>query len=279
LSSGQPFSLGLGSRFSHNIRREEASFVLEMKGVIMKRAVIGFWCLALAAALPTAVPALADEAKPGVWDPLESVNRGVYSFNSAFDDSIAHQVATAYGSTVPESVRAGVDNVFTNLREPLTVVASGLSGDLKNAGLSAGRFAINTTAGIAGIYDVATGMGWVSRPADFGMTMCHYNVPTGPYLVLPFIGASTARDAVGVVAAYWAAFWTLEGWAPTYIVADRAAAYGSVPAPASAATAPADGYAAQRDQFLALRAGACDNSVAGLKASPFGGVTAAAPHS
>jgi phospholipid-binding lipoprotein MlaA len=251
--------------------------VLDKLGVNMKRAAIGFWSLAVAAALLTALPASADEAKAGVWDPLESVNRGVYSFNSAFDDSVAHQVATAYDSTVPESVRAGVDNVFTNLREPLTVVASGLSGDLKNAGLSAGRFAINTTAGIGGIYDVATGMGWVSRPADFGMTMCHYNVPAGPYLVLPFIGASTARDAVGVLAAYWAAFWTLEGWAPTYIVADRAAAYVATPAAGAAAAAPADGYAAQRDQFVALRAGACDGG-AGLKAGPFGEVTTA-PHS
>jgi len=247
----------------------------------MKTAVIGFWCLAVAAALPTALPAWADEAKPGVWDPLEPVNRGVYSLNSAFDDSVAHPVASAYDSAVPESVRTGVDNVFTNLREPLTVVASGLSGDLKNAGLSAGRFAINTTAGIGGIFDVATRMGWVSQPADLGMTMCHYNVPAGPYLVLPFIGASTARDAVGVLAAYWAAFWTLEGSAPTYLVADRAAAYVSTPAAATAATAPVDGYAAQRDQFLAMRAGACDGSLAGnqLKAGPFGEVTAAAPHS
>jgi len=150
---------------------------------------------------------------------------------------------------------------------------------MKNAGLSAGRFAINTTAGLGGIYDVATGMGWVSRPADLGMTMCHYNVPPGPYLVLPFIGASTARDAVGVLAAYWAAFWGLDGWAPTYIVADRAVAYA--PRYAAVTAAPADGYAAQRDQFVALRAGACDGSLAGnqLKASPFGGVTAAAPHS
>ena len=175
---------------------------------------------------------------------------------------------------------AVVRNLINNPRTPLDLslglLPHMLSGDLKNAGLSAGRFAINTTAGIGGIYDVATGMGWVSRPADFGMTMCHYNVPAGPYLVLPFIGASTARDAVGVLAAYWAAFWTLEGWAPTYIVTDRAGAYVSTPA--AAAAAPADGYAAQRDQFVALRAGACDGSVAGLKASPFGGVTPA-PHS
>jgi len=246
----------------------------------MKRAVIGFWCLAVAAALPSALPAWADDAKPAAWDPLESFNRGVYSFNSAFGDSVANQVATAYDSSVPESVRAGVDNVFTNLREPLTAVASGLSGDMKNAGLSAGRFAINTTAGLGGIYDVATGMGWVSRPTDLGMTLCRYDVPAGPYLVLPFVGATTVRDAVGVLAAYWAAFFVLEDWAPVYIVADRADAYAASHGSGAAAAAPADGYADQRDQYLAQRAGACDGTLTAdrLKAGPYGRVMEATPH-
>jgi phospholipid-binding lipoprotein MlaA len=247
---------------------------------MMKRSVIAFCGLAVAAAMLTAPPAWADNAKPGMWDPLESLNRSVYSFNSAFGTSVANQIATAYDSTVPESVRAGVDNVFTNLREPLTVVASGLSGDMKNAGLSAGRFAINTTAGIGGVYDVATRMGWVSRPTDFGMTLCHYNVPPGPYLVLPFVGASTVRDAAGVLAAYWAAFWVLEGWAPAYIIADRAVSY-STDHPASAPEAAVgDAYAEQRDHYQTLRAGLCDGSIPGdrLKAGPIGRVAEVAPH-
>jgi phospholipid-binding lipoprotein MlaA len=190
-------------------------------------------------------------------------------------------MATAYDSAVPASVRAGVDNVFTNLREPLTVVASGLSGDLNNAGLSAGRFAINTTVGLAGVYDVATGMGWVSRPTDFSTTLCHYNVPAGPYLVLPFIGSSTVRDAVGVLAAYWATFWVLDEWAPAYIVADRAVAYStSRSAAVPAAAAAGDAYVVQRDQYQTLRAGVCDGSIPGdrLKAGPLGRVVEAAPH-
>jgi phospholipid-binding lipoprotein MlaA len=246
----------------------------------MKRSVVGSWCLAVAAAMLVALPAWADTAKPGVWDPLESLNRSVYSFNSAFGSSVADQIATAYDSAVPESVRTGVDNVFKNLREPLTVVASGLSGDMKNAGLSAGRFAINATAGIGGVYDVATGMGWVSRPTDLGMTMCHYSVPPGPYLVLPFIGSSTVRDAAGVLATYWAAFWVLEGWAPAYIIADRAVAYSANHPGSTPEAAVGDAYAAQRDHYQTLRAGLCDGNIPGsqLKASPLGRVMEVAPH-
>ena len=245
----------------------------------MKRSLMGFACLAVAAVLLTASAARADNAAPGVWDPLESLNRGVYSFNSAFGSSVATQVATAYDSAVPESVRTGVDNVFTNLREPLTAVASGLSGDMKNAGLSAGRFAINTTAGIAGVFDVATTMGWVSRPTDLGTTLCRYHMPAGPYLVLPFVGPSTVRDTVGVLAAYWAAFWAFEGWAPAYIVADRAVAY-TTNRPAAATDTAGDGYAEQRDRFQALRSGLCDGSLPAdhLKASPLGRVIEVAPH-
>ena len=247
----------------------------------MKRAVVGFCGLAMLAAAMTALPARADDAKAAIWDPLESVNRTIYSFNSAFGSSIATQIATAYESAVPDSVRAGVDNVFTNLREPVTVVAAGLGGDLRNAGLSAGRFAINSTVGIGGVYDVASGMGWVSRPTDFGTTLCRYNLPAGPYLVLPFIGPTTIRDTAGVLATYWATFWLLDGWAPAYIIADRAVAYTTNRPATMPAAEAGDAYAEQRDHYQALRTGLCDGSIPGdrLKASPLGRVVEVAPHS
>jgi phospholipid-binding lipoprotein MlaA len=214
------------------------------------------------------------------WDPFESFNRSIYAFNSAFGSSVALNVASSYQATLPDGVRAAVGNFFTNLREPLTIVASALNADFANAGTSAGRFAINTTAGIVGLFDVATPMGWVSRPQDFGTTLCKYRLPTGPYIVLPFIGPSTLRDTAGSAASYVGSFWALTGWARrTYIFADRAASYVTDQAPAavraaSAHATAADGYAEQRRKYLELREALCEDRIPAerLKASPLGRV-------
>jgi phospholipid-binding lipoprotein MlaA len=228
------------------------------------------------AAQPAATPQ--PEAATGTsWDPFESFNRAVYRFNSAFGESVALKVASGYQSAVPQGVQAAVGNFFTNLREPLTIVASALNADFNNAGTSAGRFAINTTAGIGGLFDVATKMGWVSRPQDFGITLCKYKLPAGPYVVLPFVGPSTVRDTAGSAASYVATFWALDDWAPTYIVADRAVSYVTDQAPALAGTEPAagtDGYAAQRSKYLELREALCQDRIPAerLKASPLGRV-------
>jgi phospholipid-binding lipoprotein MlaA len=247
---------------------------------------LGICCLAVAlsstahaqnSALSAAAPQ--PEATAGAsWDPFESFNRAVYSFNSAFGESVATKVASGYQSAVPQGVQAAVGNFFTNLREPLTVVASALNADFSNAGTSVGRFAINTTAGVGGLFDVATKMGWVSRPQDFGTTLCKYKVPSGPYVVLPFVGPSTVRDTAGSAASYVASFWALDDWAPGYILADRAASYvtdgapGAVPA--SAAGISSDGYAEQRSRYLELREGLCQDRIPAerLKASPLGRV-------
>jgi phospholipid-binding lipoprotein MlaA len=226
---------------------------------------------------PTTAGAAAASAN---WDPFESFNRSIYSFNSAFGGSVASEVATGYRATVPEEVQAAIDNFFTNLREPLTFVASTLNADFRNAGTSAGRFAINTTAGIGGLFDVATKVGWVSRPQDFGTTLCKYKLPAGPYVVLPFIGPSTVRDTAGSLASYIASYWALGGWGRrTYILADRTASYLTDRAPAAirAAALPAasvDGYAEQRRKYLELRDALCKDSIPAerLKASPLGRV-------
>jgi phospholipid-binding lipoprotein MlaA len=234
----------------------------------------------LAAALAAAsLPAKAQTAVAQPWDPIETVNRAVYNFNVAFATTVAWPVADAYRATVPEAVQAGVDNVFTNLREPVTAVSSGLQGDLNNAGLSVGRFAVNSTAGIGGIFDVATRLGWVSRPQDLGATLCSYNVPAGPYLVLPFIGPATTREAVGLGLVWYATFGLLDEWALTYIVADRGAAFAADP-PRDVSGA-ADPYLARRADYYAVREAACDAATPAerLKASPLGQVVETAPKS
>jgi phospholipid-binding lipoprotein MlaA len=245
----------------------------------MKRKLAGAWVVAGFLAVLAAPAQAASGPAPAAWDPLESVNRSIYAFNAAFGSSVAVKIADAYEAAVPEAVRAGIDNFFTNLREPLTLVSSLLQGDLDNAGRSAGRFAVNSTAGIAGIFDVAGKMNLVSRPTDLGTTLCRYKVPAGPYLVLPFIGPTTARDAAGVAAAYAGAFWLLEDWAPPYIVADRAAAFAGDRPVVADETPGSDYYTVQREQYQEQRAALCsDNPPASLKASPLGKVIETAPH-
>ncbi|PZQ83713.1 MAG: hypothetical protein DI549_07605 [Ancylobacter novellus] len=259
--------------------------------------------LALAGALlaSMAAPASAQVTAPSVWDPLEQLNRATYAFNTAFVAVVAAPVIGAYRATVPESVQTGVDNVFTNLREPLTALSSGLQGDFSNLGVSIGRFAINSTAGIGGVFDVATRMGWVSRPEDLGTTMCSYGVPPGPFVVLPFVGPSTTREAVGTLAVYGLTYGIADDYGLGYVVADRAVAAASdlplpaaqttivvTPAPTTppAAAAPetptlptvtttgVPSYEDVRTQYLAFRQQLCTDSVpaAELKPSPLGGI-------
>jgi len=218
----------------------------------------------------------AARADSAVWDPLESINRATYNLNSMLWSAVVQPVTGAYRSNIPPAVQTGLDNAFTNLREPLVAVSSGLQGDFHNAGLSLGRFAINTTEGILGIYDVATPQGWVSRSEDFGSTLCTYGIGTGPYIVLPFLGPSTAREATATIATYALGYGlrVLGGRAATaYFLADRSVAVVNRPV----LPPIADPYILQRDAFLALRRDVCSHALAPgqLKAGAFGSVTRA----
>ena len=200
-------------------------------------------------------------------DPLESINRAIYAFNTAFTSVVSAPVADAYRTTLPTDVQTGVDNFFTNLREPVTIVGSALEGDYSNTGNATMRFAINSTAGIGGVFDVATEMSWTARPIDLGTVLCRYDIGTGPYLVLPFIGPSNLRDTVGLGATYWATFGILEDWGLTYIVVDR-----TVSRAADQAPGPTPSYEDQRNTHLAFREALCDGTLPTetLKASPLG---------
>ena len=132
-------------------------------------------------------------------DPIEGVNRGIYKFNDVTDKYAIKPVATAYKAIAPTPVRKGFNNFFSNLGSITTVLNDLLQLKFANAFTDAGRFIINSTFGIAGFIDVAGMDGIVNRKEDFGQTLGYWGVGNGPYLVLPFLGASTLRDTGGFV--------------------------------------------------------------------------------
>jgi phospholipid-binding lipoprotein MlaA len=128
-------------------------------------------------------------------DPIEPFNRGVYRFNDALDRAVLKPVAKGYVKVTPEFVRTGVGNFFENLAYPSTVVNQLLQGKVKEAGQDSARLLINTTLGWGGIFDVATGASLPKHQEDSGQTLGKWGVPAGPYLVLPFMGPASLRDA------------------------------------------------------------------------------------
>jgi phospholipid-binding lipoprotein MlaA len=132
-------------------------------------------------------------------DPLEGINRGVYKFNDVADRGLIKPVATAYKTVTPSPIRKGVSNFFSNIGTLTTVINDLLQLKFAHAFTDAGRFVINSTFGIAGLIDVASMDNIEKRNEDFGQTLGHWGVGTGPYLVLPFVGPSTVRDATGLV--------------------------------------------------------------------------------
>ena len=135
----------------------------------------------------------------GVNDPLEPVNREIFAFNHTLDKHAAVPAASYYKSAMPDDVREGVHNFLSNLSEPVTFANDILQGEATRAGYSICRFGVNTTIGVIGIMDPATGMGCPGHSEDFGQTLGTYGVPGGPYLVLPLLGSSQTRDAAGKI--------------------------------------------------------------------------------
>lgn len=133
-----------------------------------------------------------------IYDPLEPVNRQVHEFNKLVDSTVLRPAAEVYGAVVPDELRAIVDNSANNLSAPTHAVNHVLQGDLEDAFLTTARFVLNSTIGLAGLFDPATDLGLFEKPTDFGETMGVWGVAEGPYLELPFLGASTVRDTVGM---------------------------------------------------------------------------------
>jgi phospholipid-binding lipoprotein MlaA len=143
----------------------------------------------------------ADAPSMYTYDPFERLNRFSYRFNARFDEAIFLPVANGY-RRLPSPVRSGVHNFFGNLSEVDSVVNYAIQWRLKLSALSLGRFAINSTIGIGGLFDVAKKLKVVAPLTGFGTTLSKWGVHPGPYLVIPFFGPSTFRDGLGLLGDY-----------------------------------------------------------------------------
>lgn len=130
-----------------------------------------------------------------VDDRWEGLNRSVYKFNDTLDRAALKPVAKGYRAITPSWFRAGVGNFFANLAYPTTIVNEFLQGKTTLGVRDTGRFLLNTTLGIGGLFDVATPVGLQANDEDFGQTLAVWGVRSGPYLMLPLVGPSSLRDA------------------------------------------------------------------------------------
>ena len=132
-------------------------------------------------------------------DPIEGWNRGVHTFNENLDQYAFKPVAKGYNWIAPFFVSTGVTNFFSNIGDIRVTINGLLQNKLAQSGSDAARFLVNSTLGVAGLFDVATGLDLPKHEGDFGQTLGIWGVPTGPYLVLPLFGPSSPRGAVGIV--------------------------------------------------------------------------------
>jgi phospholipid-binding lipoprotein MlaA len=130
-------------------------------------------------------------------DPLETVNRGIYVFNETADKYVLRPVAKGYDFVLPDVARQGVHNFLSNLFYPTVVVNDLLQAKFLQGTQDLCRFAINSTVGIGGLFDVATRGGLVVNDEDFGQTLGYWGIGPGWYLMIPFLGPSDNRDLVG----------------------------------------------------------------------------------
>ena len=133
-------------------------------------------------------------AKPRTDDPWEKFNRKVYHFNDKVDRAVIRPTAVAYRKVTSPNVRRVLSNFFANIRMPITIANDALQGEFKDALKGTGRFVVNTTVGFLGFFDPASKLRLPQQETDFAATLAKWGVNEGPYLVLPLIGSTTARD-------------------------------------------------------------------------------------
>lgn len=157
----------------------------------LRRRIMLALMLVVAAGFP--LGALADD------DPWEGANRKVYGFNDTLDRWLLKPVAKGYDWLFPKPIKRGIRNVFTNIGTPIVAVNQLLQGKPGLAVSDTTRFVLNSTLGLAGIFDVATPNGLPAHDEDFGQTFVRWGVPDGRFLMLPLVGPSTPTAAVGSV--------------------------------------------------------------------------------
>lgn len=135
-----------------------------------------------------------------IYDPWESYNRTVFSFNQGVDYILLDPITEVYRFVMPSAFRTAISNFLNHIKSPVYLANELLQGDLDGAGLVTKRFVLNSFTGFGGIVDTASWEGMTYEPEDFGQTLAVWGVGSGPYVVMPFFGPSTMRDSVGLVA-------------------------------------------------------------------------------
>ncbi|HEV2747807.1 MAG TPA: VacJ family lipoprotein [Allosphingosinicella sp.] len=190
-------------------------------------------------------------------DPYEGFNRGVFAFNQAVDKVAIKPASTLYRAAAPIPARRGISRVFANLTEPFSFINNLLQGKPKRAVNSLGRFIINSTIGVGGLADHATDLGIPRAKEDFGQTLAVAGARRSPYLVLPVLGPSTVRDAVGT--------------AVQFVADPGQAAVGSL-------LSPTEGYVVTGTRFIDSRSQATDagaDTLVDTSADPYAAVRSA----
>lgn len=190
-------------------------------------------------------------------DPYERFNRSMYRFNDTLDRSVAKPVARAYTKITPAPVRAGVSNFFRNINSVTVMVNDLLQLKPKAFITETARLVVNTTIGIGGLFDPASQLGLPAGDEDFGQTLGRWGVKSGPYLVLPVLGPSSARDTFGLVGdqftdpKYYLVddFWVKAGLTVGSLIDTRASLLGTDDVLASSF----DPYVFMRNAFLQRR--------------------------
>jgi len=131
-------------------------------------------------------------------DPLEPTNRVIFDVNDFLDRLLIRPLTELYRFAVPDYMRDRVANILSNMGEPVIFANNLMQGRTDDAGTTSERFLINTTLGVAGVFDVATDWGMPKQDGDFGQTLSTWGIKGGPYLVLPLFGPSNFRDAIGL---------------------------------------------------------------------------------
>jgi phospholipid-binding lipoprotein MlaA len=162
-------------------------------------------------------------------DPLEPTNRALFAAHESIDKHVLKPAAEAYRDGIPRPLRSGIRNMLSNLREPVTFTNDLLQGETARAGTSISRFVVNSTVGVAGIFDPAKDhLGLEHHREDLGQTLATLGVPEGPYIFLPAYGPTNLRDAISALADALAdpLTWTPSGPVTTGLIAGRAVATG-----------------------------------------------------
>lgn len=135
----------------------------------------------------------------GIYDPFETTNRKIHAFNRGLDQAVVRPAAQGYTNALPDDIEDSVGHFATNLGRPSDIVNGLLQGDVRGASASGARFMVNSTFGVFGLFDVATGFGIPDHDTDFGETLYVWGASEGPFVELPLLGPSTQRAAAGKV--------------------------------------------------------------------------------